>query len=536
MTSLWAFLLAIAILVGVHEYGHYKVAVALGVRVLRFSLGFGPVVYRSRMGKRVLGADQKIQGETEFVISLIPLGGYVTFLDESSDPTLDEDWSKAFHQQSLLTKSLIVLAGPMANFALAILLLWVMNGVGFESAAPVVSTSTHGTVVSQAVMPSGSTLLQAGVKGEELKRIRAYPQWEELVLNSLRSGQDLEVEFMAPKGVIPLHGDQDHGSDQTPSSLEHQPPTRRVALALSQFELPKGQAVASATSQAGTDPPPGASPAPTQRDELEQALQDNPKGVMAALGFLGPYSLPVMGKINPGGPAFKAGLKEGDQVLLINDERIVDAYDLRARIANSAKPLTQVIEPQRWTVSRAGETQLLEIEVLPEIKPQGPQGTQGSQGAPVQARIDAFVGQQAERVWYRQGLWQALMNGSWTTWDWTRRTCVSIYDLVTGQAPIAQLGGPIMLAKYAGESAQMGLAAFLSYLALVSINLGVFNLIPIPPLDGGHLMGYAWQGLRGREMSERWRQGLQKLGLFLVVLLSVFALRNDLMRLLGLAP
>jgi regulator of sigma E protease len=93
-----------------------------------------------------------------------------------------------------------------------------------------------------------------------------------------------------------------------------------------------------------------------------------------------------------------------------------------------------------------------------------------------------------------------------------------------------------MLAKYAGESAQMGLAAFLSYLALVSINLGVFNLIPIPPLDGGHLMGYAWQGLRGREMSERWRQGLQKLGLFLVVLLSVFALRNDLMRLLGLAP
>ena len=574
MTSLWAFLLAIAILVGVHEYGHYKVAVALGVRVLRFSLGFGPVVYRSTMGKQLHGVEHERKGETEFVISLIPLGGYVTFLDESSEPTLKEDWSRAFHHQSLFKRSLIVLAGPMANFALAIVLLWAMNGIGFESAAPVVSTSNQGALVGQSLIPSGSQIINAGVKGQTLDRIEAYPQFEKLVLKALLSQEDLEVEFQVRALVAPkenlaagesvsnnsnkantiyndaalngaVNGTQNatdqasnspsnsssNSSSNSPSKLDVQA-TRRVTLQLSRFELP----LEDAKDQAQENPPsaPSSSPdsdplqtAALKRHNLEKALQDHPKSVMAQLGFLGPYSLPVIGKVSPDGAAAKAGLRDGDQVLEINQVPVLDAYDLRARIASSARSPSGPIEPQLWTVLRQGEAQPIQLEVRPERKVQGQQ---------VLARIEAFVGRQPERVWYRENLWQSFLTGFWTVLDWTQRTCNSIYELITGQAPLAQLGGPIALAQYAGESVQMGFAAFLSYLALISINLGVFNLLPIPPLDGGHLLSYAWQGMMGRRMPERWREGFQKLGLALVLVLSVFALRNDLMRLLGLSP
>ena len=566
MTSLWAFLLAIAILVGVHEYGHYKVAVSLGVRVLRFSLGFGPVVYRSTMGKQILGVEHERKGETEFVISLIPLGGYVTFLDESSEPTLKEDWSRAFHHQSLFKRSLIVLAGPMANFALAIVLLWAMNGIGFESAAPVVSTSNQGALVGQSLIPSGSQIINAGVKGQTLERIEAYPQFEKLVLKALLSQEDLEVEFQVRELVAPkenqaagesvsnnsnkanntynaaaLNGavssrlnasPQASNSPSNSSSKSDVQATRRVTLQLSRFELP----LEDAKNQAPEKPPnalsslPDADPLQTaalKRHNLEKALQDHPKSVMAQLGFLGPFSLPVIGKVSPDGAAAKAGLRDGDQVLEINQVPVLDAYDLRARIASSARSPSEPIEPQLWTVLRQGQAQPIQLEVRPERKLQGQQ---------VLARIEAFVGRQPERVWYRENLWQAFLTGSWTVLDWTQRTCTSIYELITGQAPLAQLGGPIALAQYAGESVQMGFAAFLSYLALISINLGVFNLLPIPPLDGGHLLSYAWQGMMGRRMPERWREGFQKLGLALVLVLSVFALRNDLMRLLGLSP
>lgn len=525
MTSFLAFLLAITILVGVHEYGHYRVAVAFGVRVLRFSLGFGPVIYRSSMGRERVNSSGSSQGETEFVISMIPLGGYVSFLDENSDPELQEDWSRAFHNQSLFKRSLIVLAGPLANFALALVLLVAMNGMGHESARAVVSISSVSSLASRASLSSGETITKAAIKGEVLEPIDAYPQWERLVMKALVAHQDLEIEVLeAPaKTLDPLQGQNAEHKTRDVSLADSEAlgqaqgarmaRTRRVELALSSFEAQ------------GLD---------GSREDLNKALDLNAKNVMAQLGFLGPYSPAVIGPVSPGGPAEEAGLRSGDRVLEINHQQVLDAYDLKARIAQSARALVheesgplKTIEAQTWTIQRPGEPRTLEILVRPQVKTQDGQ---------LVGRIEAYVGGQFERVWYREDAWSAVQLGCANTWTWTLKTVQSIFDLFTAQAPLSQLGGPLTLAKYAGESVSIGAAAFLSYLALISINLGVFNLLPFPPLDGGHLLLYVWQGITGRAVSQGFGQGFQKVGLFLVLVLSVFALRNDLLRLLGLSP
>jgi len=559
MTSLWAFLLAIAILVGVHEYGHYKVAVLLGVKVLRFSLGFGPVIYRSTMGQPIMDARGQVKGETEFVVSLIPLGGYVSFLDENSDPSLNEDWSRAFHRQSLWRRSLIVLAGPMANFALALTLLWAMNWIGFESASAVLSTPVKGSLAERASIPSAARVMKLGLKGQELQDIHTYLEFEREVLGALSEHAvlELELEVKAPRSAsLAVAGDERSrsrpssgsepdalpGPESGSGSLFPSAPgaqavpedpsgsaslgksayavvqMRHLELDLSQFEMPLSRTSAEEdelTSKTG----------PRRATELQKAIDEDPKAVMALLGFVGPWTPAVLGRVNPGGAAARAGLQEGDQILAINHMPVADAYDLRMRIASSAE--LDPMQVQSWTVHRPGTSMDMDMQVEPEIKMQG--------GKKV-GRIEAYVGSPPESVWFSQGPWGALQTGSWTLFQWTHRTVSSIYQLFSGQAPLAQIGGPIALAQYAGESVHMGLAAFLSYLALVSINLGVFNLLPLPPLDGGHLLTYAWQGLRGRALSERFSQGFQKVGLFLILALSVFALRNDLLRLLGMVP
>ena len=494
MTSMWSFLLAIAILVGVHEYGHYKIAVLLGVKVLRFSLGFGPVIFRSSMGRKVLSSDASQKGETEFVISLIPLGGYVTFLDESSDPKLKEDWSRAFHQQSLLNRSLIVAAGPMANFLLAVVMLVVMNMVGFESVAPTLSTPVNGSLAHRAGMASGMRVLQIGPKGEEPQDIASYAQFEKTILQGLSSD---------PAMVLVLSTMQDHS--KKPSQVE---------LDLSQFHIP----------QKGANGEDRASPEEDPQKVLQKLIREEPRAVMTLLGFSGPFSQAVIGRVSPGGAADQAGLLEGDKVLRINEEPVLDAYALRTRIAQSGQ--FEPIEAQTWWIERKGEKQPFGLTLTPQRKMQGQEGV---------GRIEAYVGTPAERVWVQEGLVAAFQSACATAFDWTLKTLESIGQLITGKAELSQLGGPISLAKYAGESVHLGFAAFLSYLALVSINLGVFNLLPIPALDGGHLLCYCWEGLSGRALSERFIQGFQRIGLFFILALSVYALRNDLMRAWGLS-
>jgi regulator of sigma E protease len=495
MTSLWSFLLAIAILVGVHEYGHYKTAVALGVKVLRFSLGFGPVIFRSSMGRQVLSDDGAQKGETEFVISLIPLGGYVTFLDENSDPELHEDWSRAFHRQSLLSRSLIVAAGPLANFLLAVVMLVLMNLYGFESVAPILSTPAIESVAQKASIESGMRVLKMAPKGEELKEIASYAQFEKAVLQGLSSHQSLDLVMANPLG---------HSKALTPIELD-----------LSSVHLPLN----------GADHEAHALELEDQERVLQATIRENPRAVMTLLGFLGPYSQAVLGRVSPGGAADQAGLIEGDKVLSINERPIADAYALRTHIAKSGQ--FEPIEAQTWRIERKGVPEPVLLSLTPQRRMQGKEGV---------GRIEAYVGSPAERVWVQEGPLGAFQVACSTAYEWTYQTVVSIYQLVAGNTQLSQLGGPISLAKYAGESVHLGFAAFLSYLALVSINLAVFNLLPIPALDGGHLLCYCWEGLSGRALSERFIQGFQKIGLFFILALSVYAIRNDLMRAWGLSP
>ncbi len=508
MTSLWAFLLAISILVGVHEYGHYKTAVSLGVKVLRFSLGFGPVVFRASMGAKVKDANGRERGETEFVISLIPLGGYVTFLDENTDPELKEDWSRAFHRQSLLKKSLIVVAGPLANMVLAVVLLMAMNWIGFESAAPLLSTPLEGSLASKASIDSGVRVINASFKGESPKEIESYAQFEKFMLGAVSMHQTVELVLQSGLGV-----------SKSSSTVE-------LDVSTLKWPAPSGENGTQADESA-VDP----------EAALQRAIVEDPRGVMTLLGFAGPYSQAVIGRVSPGGAAQQAGLQEGDRVIAVNDVPMADAVALRRFIASSGQK--DPIEPQSWLIERQGQgqgqgqglgqaqTQALKIEVTPQRKMQGTTWV---------GKIEAYVGTPPERVWVQEGPVDALGTGFLTVYDWTRKTIESIYQLLAGQAQLSQLGGPIALAKYAGESVHMGFAAFLSYLALVSINLGVFNLLPVPALDGGHLLCYGLEWISGRKLSERFTQGFQKLGLFFVLALSIFALRNDLMRLWGLSP
>jgi regulator of sigma E protease len=502
MTSLWAFLLAISILVGVHEYGHYKAAVSLGVKVLRFSLGFGPVVFRSSMGAKVQNAEGVVRGETEFVISLIPLGGYVTFLDESTDPESKEDEKRAFHRQSLLTKSLIVAAGPMANLVLAVVLLMAMNWIGFESAAPVLSTPVEGSLASQTSMVAGARVIKARVKGEAPKEIESYAQFEKFMLSAVSSHQRIELDLQSEMGAT------------------KEPFT--VALDLSTWTLPMPLPIpmpSAANAEQGNDF------LVDQEAALQKAIVEDPRGVMTQLGFAGPFSQALIGRVSPGGAAAQAGLLEGDRVIAINDEPVADALVLRSLIAKSGQ--REPVEPQLWLIERQGQAKTLNIEVTPQRK---------MQGATWVGKIEAYVGTPPQRVWIQEGPMDALGTGFLSACDWTRKTIESIYQLFAGQTQLSQLGGPIALAKYAGESVHMGFAAFLSYLALVSINLAVFNLLPIPALDGGHLLCYGLEWVSGRKLSERFTQGFQKLGFLFVLALSIFALRNDLMRLWGLSP
>ncbi len=359
---MWSFLLAIAILVGVHEYGHYKTAVLLGVKVLRFSLGFGPVIFRSSMGRKVLGSDSRQQGETEFVISLIPLGGYVTFLDENSDPELQEDWSRAFHRQSLLNRSLIVAAGPLANFLLAVVMLLVMNMVGFEAVAPTLSSPVNGSLAQRAAMASGMRVLQIGPKGEEPQEIASYAQFEKTILQGLSSD---------PAPVLVL---------STTQNLSKKP--AQVELDLSQFHLPQKGAIGEDRASSEEDP----------KKVLQKLIREEPRAVMTLLGFSGPFSQAVIGRVSPGGAAEQAGLLEGDKVLRINEEPIADAYALRTRIAQSGQ--FEPIEAQTWWIERKGEKQPFGLDVTPQRKMQGQEGV---------GRIEAYVGTPAERVWVQEG-------------------------------------------------------------------------------------------------------------------------------------
>ncbi|MEO8122569.1 MAG: RIP metalloprotease RseP [Burkholderiales bacterium] len=449
-----AFLVTIAVLIVVHEYGHYRVAVACGVKVLRFSVGFGRVVWRR----------QRTPDSTEVVVSALPLGGYVRMLDEREGPVAPEDLHRAFNRQSLARRTAIVSAGPLANLLLAVLLYAAVNWIGVDEVKAVIGSPVSESIAEHAGLRAGDWVQQQSADGESWDDVRSMTDLRWAITQAALHREPLHLRVTDAEG---------HG-------------LRDVVLHLDRADV----------------------------GEIDAQL-------MQRIGISGPFNPPLMGQVNPGGAAARAGLREGDLVLSVDGVSVSDGAKLRAMIrANAVGGRAAVMD---WRVERGA--QRLDLDVQPAVVEDG--------GSRI-GRIEAYIGGAPEMVNVRYGLIDGLTEGVTRTWEMSALTLRMIGRMLIGEASLKNLSGPLTIADYAGQSVQLGLAYYLGFLALVSVSLGVLNLLPLPMLDGGHLMYYLFEAITGRPVSVAWLERLQRGGVAVLLLMMSLALYNDVARLLGL--
>ena len=457
ITTVLAFLVTLGVLIVIHEWGHYQVARWCGVKVLRFSVGFGRVVWRRQAGP----------GATEFVVSAMPLGGYVKMLDEREGDVLPHERALAFNRKPLLQRAAIVAAGPAANLLLAVLLYAAAHWIGVDEPKAVVSAPAAGSVAERAGLRSGDWVRawsRDGTTGVDWQDVQSLTDLRWQVTQATLNGERLSLMVSDQKG---------HG-------------TRQVTLELDRI-----------------------------------GSQEVDASLMKRVGLGGPFSAAVIGDVKVDGPADRAGLKSGDRVLRVDGVDITDAQQLRERIRQLATDGSA--SAMTWQIERAGGVR--EISVNPRVM------TEGSQRF---GRIDAFVGLAPEMVTVRKGPIDGLAEGGSRTWEVSLLTLKMLGRMLIGEASLKNLSGPLTIADYAGQSVQLGLAYYLGFLALVSVSLGVLNLLPLPMLDGGHLMYYLFEAVTGRPVSDLWLKWLQRGGALILLLLMSLALSNDMARLLGL--
>ncbi len=453
MLTIVAFIVALAVLIAVHEYGHYRMAVACGVRVLRFSVGFGRTVWRW----------QPSGSPTEFVIGILPLGGYVKMLDEREAPVAPELRHLAFNNQSLAARSAIVAAGPLVNLLLAVLLYAMVNWSGVEQPRALLASPIAGSVAEQAGIVGGELVTMAALDGDALDEMRSFDDLRWLLAQGALRGLDVRLVLSTARA---------------PDGREHL------------IRLSKLEAV-----------------------DVDTAL-------FRRIGIVGPLTRPVLGELVPDGAAVAAGLKPGDLVVQVGPTRILDGQQLRDEIRASVR--ADQTRTSRWQVQRDGL--LVPLDVTPSPVLEAGQWI---------GKIGAFVGSAPELVIVRYGPIDGLWRGMVRTWEVSGLTLRMIGSMITGQASLKNLSGPLTIADYAGKSANQGLTQYLLFLALISVSLGVLNLLPLPVLDGGHLMYYLWEAVTGKAVSEAWLDRLQRGGVTVLLLMMGVALFNDLTRILG---
>ena len=451
MLTIVAFIVALGVLIAVHEYGHYRVAVACGVKVLRFSVGFGKTLFSWRPKRQHPGQD------TEFVIGAFPFGGYVKMLDEREGPVEPEERHRAFNNQPLRYRAAIVAAGPLANLLLAVLLYAAVNWIGVQEPRALLALPVPGSLAERAGLRGGEHITRAGFD-RELEPVHSFEDLRWRMTRGALDGRDLTLEI-APDGR----------------------PGRELVLPLSQIEA-----------------------------------KDADAQMFRRIGVLAPLTRPEIGEVMAGGAAERAGLRRGDLVRSFGTTAVVDGQQLRDLIRASGD------RAQTWTVEREGRS--VELEVQPQLREEG--------GAKV-GRIGAYVGAPPQMVMVRHGAVDGLWRGLVRTWEVSVLTVRMMGKMLIGEASLKNLSGPLTIADYAGKSASLGLTQYLVFLALISVSLGVLNLMPLPVLDGGHLMYYLWEGLTGKSVSDAWMDRLQRGGVALLLIMMSIALFNDVNRLFG---